>query len=207
MRLTGETKLFLGVIIATIAIVAGGIVLLSRPAPVLTRSELVTSDTRTRGNPDAKVYLVEFSDFQCPACKEVKPTIDGLVGKYKDNLIYGYKNYPLPQHPFAVKAAIAAEAAGQQGKYWEMYDLLFENQEKLSDPLITELAKQLKLDISQFEKSRDDPVIKEKISKDKAFGDKIGIDSTPTFYLNGKKMQYFSYGDLSKTVDQAIQSK
>lgn len=206
MKLTGETKLFLGIIIATIAIVAGGIVLLSRPVPVLTRSELITSDTRTRGNPDAKVYLVEFSDFECPACKAIEPTIDAIVDKNKEKLLYGYRNYPLGQHPFAVKAAQAAEAAGEQGKYWEMYKILFANQEKFSDAIFGELAKQLNLDPVKFTQSLNDPKIKEKILRDKTYGDKIGIDSTPTFYLNGQKAEFESYKDLEKLIGEAIKS-
>lgn len=204
MKLTGETKFFIGIIIVTILIIIGAVVFMSRPAPTLSREQLLTPSTYTKGNKEAKTYLVEFSDFQCPACKTYKAAADEVVTKYKDKMVFGYRHFPLSQHPFAYKAAQAAEAAGKQGKFWEIYDLLFENQEKFSDAIFPELAKQLKLDMDKFNKDFNDNEIKNKISEDQSLGNQIGVNSTPTFYLNGKELELFSIGDLNKKVEEEI---
>ena len=129
MKLTGETKLFLGILIGTAVIIGAAAVLLTKQAPILSRADLVPASAHTKGNVEAKIYLVEFSDYQCPACLAAKPVVDAIIKQYQDQLLFSYRNFPLDQHPFGQKAAQAAEAAGAQGKYWEMYDLLFANQE------------------------------------------------------------------------------
>ncbi len=204
MKLTGETKLFLGIIIATIALIGGAIFLFSKSAPILSRKDLIPSGTPTRGNADAKVFLVEFSDFQCPACKAAKPAVDAVVTQYKDKLVFGYRYFPLDQHPFGMKAAMAAETANRQGKFWEMYDVLFANQEKFSDSIFTDLAKQLNLDMDKFTKDLADNTIKQKIEQDRSYGSQIGVNATPTFFLNGKKLDLTSFGDIKKAVEEAV---
>lgn len=204
MKLTSETKLFLGIIIATIAIIGGAIALLSKPDVTFSKTDLITSSVPTRGNPNAKAWLVEFSDFQCPACKAAQPTVDALVKQYPDTLLFAYRHFPLDQHPFAQKAAEAAEAAHAQGKFWEMHDLLFANQEKFSDSIFTELAKQINLDIPTFEKALAEGTYKQRVLDDKAYGSAIGIQATPTFFLNGKKLNLASYDELKTAVADAV---
>ncbi|MEK7129480.1 MAG: thioredoxin domain-containing protein [Patescibacteria group bacterium] len=204
MKLTSETKLFLGIIVATIGLIAGAVFLFSKPTPTLPREELVTTGPK-RGNPDASVYLVEFSDFQCPGCAAFAPVVNQIVEKHKDKLLFVYRHFPLDQHTYAMKAAIAAEAAAQQGMFWEMADLLFANQTKLSDELILQFAQSLQLDQSQFVQSLNDAAIKQKVEADRAYGLSIGINSTPTFFLNGKKLNVTSFDDLKKEVEKAIQ--
>jgi protein-disulfide isomerase len=204
MILTGETKLFLGIIIATFVIVVGGIFFFSKPAPLLTKEDLIPQGTYTTGNPNAKVFLVEFSDFQCPACKAFQPTVHTILEKYKDQLLFAYRHFPLDQHPFAQHAARTAEAAGIQGKFWEMHDLLFENQEQFSDAYFPQVAGELKLDMNKFTQSLSDENLKNKIERDRAYGVKIGVDATPTFYLQGKKLSLLSPADLLKEVENAI---
>ena len=204
MKLTGESKLFLGILLGTAAIIGIAAVAMTKPAPTLTRSDLVPADAHTRGNPQAKTFLVEFSDFQCPACLAAKPTVDAVVAKYKDDLLYVYRNYPLSQHQFAQRAAETAEAAGAQGKYWEMYDLLFASQEKFSDTIFFDFAKQLGLDEKKFKDDITKEAYKNRILDDIAAGDKFGINATPTFFLNGKKLDLASFRDLTNAVDEAI---
>ncbi len=204
MKLTGETKLFLGIIGVTVALIGGAIVLFSKPTPTLSRQDLLPTGTPTRGNADAKIFLVEFSDFQCPACKAAKPAADAVIAQYKDKIVFGYRYFPLDQHPFGMKAAIAAEAANRQGKFWEMYDLLFANQEKFSDSIFTDLAKQLNLDMDKFTKDLADNTIKQKIEQDRSYGSQIGVNATPTFYLNGKKLNLTSFDDLKNAVVDAV---
>ncbi|MBI2405177.1 thioredoxin domain-containing protein [Candidatus Gottesmanbacteria bacterium] len=203
MKFTGETKLFAGIIGVTVALVAGAIVLFSKPAQTLARQDVLGVQTQMKGDTNAKVFLVEFSDFQCPACKAAKPVVDAIVAQYKDKLVFGYRHFPLDQHPFAMKAAQAAEAAGQQGKFWEMYDLLFDNQEKFSDSLFPDLAKQLNLNMDEFTKAFEDNAIKQKIEADRAYGTQIGVNATPTFYLNGQKLNLTTFDDLKKAVEEA----
>lgn len=204
MKLTGETKLFIGIIISTLIIIGVALTLFSKPESTFTKDELLPATTEVKGNPNAKVYLVEFSDFQCPACKSFKPTVDSIFIKYKDKLVFGYRHFPLSQHLFAQKAAQTAEAAGEQGKFWEMYDYLFTNQSNFSDQFFSEAATNVGLDKSKFDKDIDSEAIKNKITKDISVGQKLGVDSTPTFFLNGKKLTLFSFDDLLKAVDEAV---
>ncbi len=206
MKFTGETKLFLGIIGVTVALVIGAVFLFSaKPAPVaLARQDVLGAQAQTKGDANAKVFLVEFSDFQCPACKAAKPAVDAVVAQYKDKLVFGYRHFPLDQHQFAAKAAIAAEAAGQQGKFWEMYDLLFANQEKFSDSVFPDLAKQLNLNMDEFTKAMADSAILQKIQKDRDYGVQIGVNATPTFFLNGKKLNLTSFDDLKNAVAEAV---
>ena len=207
MKLTGESKFLLGIVVATVALIGGAIFLFSRPTTppqALPREELIPAGTYTKGNASATAYLVEFSDFQCPACKAFQPVVDELVSKNKDTLLFAYRHFPLDQHTFAIPAAVAAEAAGAQGKFWEMYALLFANQEKFSASIWPELAKQLSLDPDAFTTAQSDPNVADKISADRSYGISIGVTSTPTFYLNGVKLTLTSYDDLRRAVENAL---
>lgn len=207
MKLTGESKLLLSLLLATALLIGGAIFFFSRPSTppkALSRDELVPQGANVKGNASASAYLVEFSDFECPACKAFQPVVDEIVEKHKDNLLFVYRHFPLDQHEFAIPAATAAEAAGAQGKFWEMYALLFANQEKFSPTLWTTLTKQLNLDLAAFENSQKDSSISDKITADRSYGLSIGISSTPTFYLNGVKLIISSYNDLESAVEKAL---
>ncbi len=206
MKLTNESKIFLGIIAVTSIIIGIASVVLTKPAPTFTTEEIMPKNTYAKGNPDAKIVLVEFSDFQCPACLAAKPTIDAIFTKYKDKMIFAYRHFPLDQHPFSHKAAQAAEAAGVQGKFWEMYDLLFANQEKFSDTIFSDLAKQLSLDMTKFEADMKSTELTNRVGIDIADGTKFGVNSTPSFFLNGKKLELSSFDDLTKAVDEAVKS-
>lgn len=209
MKLTGETKLFLGIIVATLSIIVGGVFLFSKPAtpePQIPREKLVTPDAHTKGNASASAYLVEFSDFQCPACRDAKPFVDATVEKNKDQFLFVYRHFPLDQHPFGERAAIAAEAAGAVGKFWEAYDFLFQNQEKFSDDFLNSFAKQLKLDEKKYQTALADETQKNKVITDRTEGLSLGVNSTPTFFLNGRKLSLTSFADLEKLVGEAIKS-
>lgn len=204
MNITGETKIFLGIILATVVIIMGGIFLFNKPAPSFTREDMVPSGITTFGFRDAKVYLVEFSDFQCPACGAFKPFVDELKTSYKDKLLFVYRHFPLQQHQFAKQSAFAAEAAGEQGKFWEMYDFLFTNQEKLSEEKIAEGVKTLGLDQKKYDEAVKSEKVKSKIEKDLSDGQRFGVTGTPTFYLNGQKLELASFSDLKRAVDEAL---
>ncbi len=208
MTLNSESKFFLGIAAITTAFIILGIFLFSKPqtttteGPAIPKEQLITSDTPTKGNKDAAHFLVEFSDFQCPACRAYKNTVDEIVNKYSDKLLFGYRHFPLDQHPFAMPAAQAAVAAQKQGKFFEMYNLLFDNQDSFSNDIFEKLATQLNLNIDQYKK--DVTAANDFILKERAFGLNVGVNSTPTFFLDGKKMNLFNPSDLQKQIEETL---
>jgi protein-disulfide isomerase len=205
MKFTSETKLLFAVIAVTVLIIALAAAVISKPAPSLTRSDLIPADAHTKGNAQSSVYLVEFSDFQCPACVAAKPLVDDIMKTYGDKLLFAYRHYPLPQHPLAQKAAEAAEAAGLQGKFWEMFDLIFAKSESLAESDFTDFAKQLSLDGTKFASDMKSAGTAARVQSDVDGGNKLAIDSTPTFFLNGKKLELKNLGDIKTSVEQALQ--
>lgn len=204
MKLTSETKLFIGIFAFTAIIITIAMVIMTRPAKPIAKGLLILPTTYTKGPKDAPVWLVEFSDFQCPACKAFSGTVADLIKKYPDRLLIAYRYFPLDLHPQSVPAAIAAESAGKQGKFWEMEQLLFANQDRFSDTLYTELAAQLGLDMNAFTASIQDPATKQAVTNDTTYGNSIGISATPTFFLNGVKLSLLAPADLTKEVEKVI---
>lgn len=204
MRFTTETKVFITIILIAVAMIGIGTFLMVKPATPLSRDILITPQTATRGNPQAELTLVEFSDFQCPACKAAQPIVDAVVEKYKDVMVFAYRHMPLDQHAFSKVAAASAEAAGRQGKYWEMYALLFDNQEKLNSETIIDLARSLELDMNQYSRDATDSAILAQIEADKSYGLSIGVSGTPTFFLNGRKLNLTSFKDLEKEIEKNL---
>ena len=185
---------------------------INTPQPGDTKVDIlnVRSDDWTKGSPDAKVTLIEYADFECPACKIYSTDIlKKLADEYPGNLRMVYRHFPLPQHTKAIDAAKAAEAAGVQGKFWEMHDLLYEKQEdwitgNLKDKLFG-YAESLGLDKAQFEKDFASDSVLKSIKDDENDGYSLRINSTPSFYINGKKVEIKNgYEDLKKAIDQAL---
>ena len=206
--------LWLG-IVALIGGAAFGMIKLAGRTPASQTALLanaVSASDQIRGNKDGKVVLVEYSDFQCPACKIFYSFLKNIEGKHGDKIQFVYRNFPLSQHTNAAIMAQAAEAAGKQGKFWEMHDMIFENQDawanlKSADAEKTAVsyAQSLGLNIDQFKKDMNSQEIKTKIENDYKGGIKSGVNATPTFFLNGKKLPPpTSYGDFENTVVQAI---
>jgi protein-disulfide isomerase len=139
------------------------------------------------GPDNAKVTIVEFSDFQCPYCKRFRDdTLDALIKEYGDKIRFVYRDFPLSSlHPEAEKSAEAAECANEQGKFWEMHDLLYENQATLGDALYKDLADQLKLDTKQFDECLSSGKYADKVAADQKAGESYGVSGTPTFFING----------------------
>lgn len=172
------------------------------------------------GNKDSKVVLIEYGDFQCPGCGSAHPTVKALSEKYKDQLAFVFRNFPLTQiHPNARAAAAAAEAAGKQDKYWEMHNLMFESQDEWSDASTSErgnlfagYAEQAGLKRDSFNAVLTDQstAINRKINFDIALGRKLSVSSTPTFYLNGSKLaedKFSSEEALEKTLLEAFKKQ
>ncbi len=205
-----ETKLFLGIIAATIALVVGAVFLFSQPAKTTKANNtlLVREDSQKIVSAGATVTLVEFSDFQCPACGAYYPLVKQLTKEFADSMGFVYRNFPLQQHQNARLAAQVAEASGKQGKYWEMNTMLFENQKDWSESakardIFTQYAESLHLDINKWNKDIDDA--KTKIDRDVQDGNALGINATPTFYLDGVKLQNpGSLADFEALIKAAI---
>ena len=140
----------------------------------------------TKGGDEALVTVVEWSDFQCPYCSRVGPTLKQLQDDYGDKVRIAFKHNPLGFHQRALPAAKAAEAAGLQGKFWEMHDKLFANQKELTDENFEAWAKELGLDVAKFKKDMADPKVEAKIKGDQRMGAPIGVTGTPAFFINGR---------------------
>jgi protein-disulfide isomerase len=164
------------------------------------------------GNKNAKVMLVEYGDFQCPGCGSAYPIVKALSEKYKDHLAFVFRNFPLTSiHPNARAAAAAAETAGQMGKYWEMHNILYENQNEWSETstdnrtgFFAGYAERVGLNKNAFTtKLNNTTNVSKKINFDMALGRKLNINGTPTFYLDGKKLvesQYNGQEAFEKTL-------
>lgn len=176
-------------------------------------TEQVNESDRIKGVSTAPVTLVEYSDFQCPACAQYHGIILKLQQELGDSLQFVYRNYPLRQiHINADLAARAAEAAGSQGKYWEMHDAIFQTQETWSEKdnaesIFIELATSLELNIDQFRTDLQSDTTKEKIQRDYTSGVDSGVTSTPTFFVNGEKIKNpQSYDDFKSILQEKISS-
>jgi protein-disulfide isomerase len=138
------------------------------------------------GPKHAKVTIVEWSDFQCPFCGRVDPTVRQILSTYKDDVRLVWRNEPLPFHPNALPAAKAAMAAHKQGKFWQMHELMFAHQNELSEAKYEEWAKQIGVDVARWKADKDSPAIAEAIQKDNSYGQQVGANGTPSFFINGK---------------------
>jgi len=141
---------------------------------------------RSAGSDDAPVYIVEFSDFQCPYCGRLTDGLDQIRREYGRGVRLTYKQFPLPSHPQAAKAAEASLCAAEQGKFWEMHDQLFSEQRLLAAEAFSELAGRAGANVETFESCLKTNKTKGEIAKDKADGSSVGVNSTPTFFINGK---------------------
>ncbi len=147
----------------------------------------VIGSSPTTGASEQKIVLVNFSDFQCPYCAKAHQTLKQFIAKHQGQVTLVYKHLPLTStHPEAMSAAKASWAAGQQGKFWEFHDALFENQDKLSESFYVTTAKALNLDIKQFNQDRNSSAAIAAINKDIQLAKEIGVDSTPRLAMNGE---------------------
>jgi protein-disulfide isomerase len=146
----------------------------------------LSADDPVRGNAAAPITIVEFSDYQCPFCARVNPTLDRVRQTYGDRVKIVFKDFPLGNHPQAPKAAEAARCAGDQSKYWEMHDALFANQRALEVPALKQTARAIGLDGTAFDQCLDSGKWEAAVKSGSALGEKMGVNSTPTLYVNGR---------------------
>lgn len=213
--MTTDKKIIAGIIAATIAILVGAVFFFSQPAKPPSTSKVDTSvlgrsDSQKISSDSAKVTLVEFADFQCPACGAYYSVVNQLITQFKGDLTFVYRHFPLPQHQNARLAAYVSEAAGNQNKFFEMEDMLFTNQKDWSEKgnakdIFISYAENLKLNLDQFKKDIDSDAIKKKVDRDQQDGNSLGVNSTPTFFLDGEKIKNpGSFEDFQTLIKAAI---
>jgi protein-disulfide isomerase len=195
---------------------AYGMVLLAIRAPAENGQSgavsAITENDWVKGNRDASVALIEYSDFQCPACASYFPIVTQLVQNFGDDIAFVYRHFPLRQHANAEIAGQAAEAAGKQGKFFEMHDLIFENQsfwenqsKSKAQDTFEIYASQLGLDINKFNIDRESEATVEKVKNDFQSGVRAGVNATPTFFLNGEKLNNpRSLKEFSTLIQEAL---
>lgn len=196
------------VIIGIITVVLfGGALLLSGQSNER-NNEGVEVQSHIKGNPEAEVTLVEYSDLQCPACASFQPVITQVMDQFGDQLLFEYKHFPLPMHRNAMEAAMAAEAAGQQGMFFEYHDILFERQSQWAQTnpttLFVEYAEELELDIETFRRHMDSSILRDKVRADLNEGREREVTGTPTFFLNGERMELETFQDFIAQIALAV---
>jgi protein-disulfide isomerase len=184
--------------IVSIAIIGLLIYLLLRPQQVVVSAD----DDPFVGPEKAKATVIEFFDFQCPACRAVEPIVEQARKNYKDRVKFVARDLPITYHQFAQKAAEASECAHEQEKYWEYHDLLMNG--SLDIASLKKYAKDLGLDTAQFNECLDSGKYYSETQKDYNDGVSYGVTGTPTFFVNGKKISVKSYADFQAAIESAL---
>ena len=170
------------------------------------RAKVELADNEMLGPKSAKVVLVEFADYECPYCQRVAPDVRKLKEEFGDRLAFTYKDFPLPNHGRAEKAAEAARCASKQNKFWEFHDELFHSKELDVDQLKAQ-ARALSLDSGQFDKCLDSGEQSAAVSKDKKEGLRLGISGTPSFFINGHYLSgALDYAALRQVIEQQLET-
>lgn len=212
--MNSDVKIIGGVVLLTVIILGAILAFGSSSAPPQTeaikpdKAEYIRADSSRIGSADAKVQLVEFGDYQCPACAQAAPILKQIIADYEGKVALVYRNFPLPKHANAEGAARAAEAALLQGKFTEMHNKLFETQARWNsslDPMKTfaGYAEELGLDMGKYNSDVKSQAVIDKIRVDKGDGNALGVDSTPTLFINGEGVPADSSA-LKAKIDAAL---
>ncbi|MCX6792728.1 MAG: thioredoxin domain-containing protein [Candidatus Falkowbacteria bacterium] len=214
MKIPKEYKILGGIALA--AIILGYLLFrFGSSSPKATSPFSQRADAYALGDAQAKVTLTEFSDFQCPACRVAQTTVKKITGEYQGKVKLVFRHFPLDIHPSAKLAAEAAEAAGKQGKFWQMHDLLYDRQsdwgdltKNLTEGSIREVfknyAKELGLDMTKFTDDISKSAYDSIIMKDYNDGISFGVNATPTFFVNDKVIKSPSYNDIKQGIEEAL---
>jgi len=207
-------------IIAIAAVSAGAILyraklphLLSIPQDKVISGSPNTEKMHIRGEPNAPVTVEEFGDFECPPCSSMAPYLDARVSEFKPRVRLVFRNFPLPSHKHGREAALVAEAAGLQGKFWEMHDVLYREQatwSKADNPheLFDAYAGTIGLNVAEFNKDMESEKVKERVDSDHARGVSLGVTSTPTVFINNRELPSDKRNPegLHATIDEAVKT-
>jgi protein-disulfide isomerase len=177
----------------------------NKPLPDDVYAKMLEGDLPSFGPADAKVTIVEFSDFQCPFCSRAAKAVHEVKDKYGDKVRFVFRQFPLSFHKDADRAAQASLAAHAQGKFWELHDAMFEDPKKLDAESLKATAKAAGLDMAAFDKALQDGTYAEKVKADMKLGQQAGVDGTPTIYINGKRSANpTDFATLSKEIEAAL---
>ena len=228
MDFLARNKVFIGIIAVTLILLFGGVYFMSRGSSTATTAKpasteiLIPADSeKTSGivngnyeaaSASAKVTLVEFGDYECPACGAYHPFVKQLLTDLAGKVTFVFRNFPLSQHANALISAYAAEAAGRQGKFWQMHDKIYETQNGWATStdaknIFIGYAQGLGLNMDQFKKDIDSQSVKDSVQKGVDDGNLVGITETPTYYLDGIKMNLPGTYDEFKAAVSAEVSK
>lgn len=218
--MSNEAKVLTGIGIATLAIVVGAVFFFGgKPSPTQDAEtlsaeqvkKLVTEDSHQIGDEKAQVTIVEFGDYQCPACGAAHPIVTKILEDYKGKVKFVFRHFPLPSHKNARAAAMAAEAAGSQDKFFEMHGLLYENQAEWSesnnpiDEYFVTYAEELKLDPEKFKAALSNKTYEAIIQQGVTDGTTVGVTATPTFFINEEKITGgLPYEEFKAKIDTAL---
>lgn len=197
-----ETKVIAAVVII-IAIVAGVFLLLTQKPDYPD----IENPVPVKGNLEAKVVVTEFSDFQCPACVSTEPYFEVIFDEFKDSIKLEYRQFPLPSHNYAFKASEASLCAQDFGKFWEYHDLLFAANGKLDDSSLIEMAKGVGIKEEQFRNCLYSGKKEQRVKEDIALGNSKGVTGTPSFFVNGEKIQGELLSEILKNLKAKIAEK
>lgn len=196
--MTTEKKFIIAIGIITLALVVAASFIFGKQKPQeaqkstdkVDEAQLLKDAKNTQGDPGAPVRIVEFGDYQCPACGAAYPITKAVVAKNSSKIYLVFRNFPLSIHPNSQISAKAAEAAALQGKFWQMHDILYEKQNDWATSqnpkeLFDQYAKSIELDVDKFDKDLDS--VTGQVNSDYSLGNTVGVSSTPTFFINGQK--------------------
>ncbi|HEX8281825.1 MAG TPA: thioredoxin domain-containing protein [Pyrinomonadaceae bacterium] len=175
-------------------------------APAAPVYKIATDGQPSKGNPAAAVTVVEFTDYQCPSCAATQPVLERIAAEYGDRVRLVVRDYPLAQHADAQKAAEAAEAAREQGKYWEYATLLYQNQAALGADKLKEYASRVGLDRAKFDAALDSGKFAEAVRRDMLDGERAGVAGTPTVFVNGVRVERATYDLLKTAIETALKT-
>ncbi|MDH3454108.1 MAG: thioredoxin domain-containing protein [Desulfuromonadales bacterium] len=166
---------------------------------------LPVNNSAARGPEDAPVTITVFSDFQCPYCARLLPTLEQVMSTYPKQVRLVFKQFPLSMHKFAQPAALASLAARNQGKFWPLHDQLFANSSKLSDAMIRQLAEGAGLDMKRFDLDMANPALQKEVAADIQLGTKAGVRGTPAAYVNGMQIKDRGFSGFKQMIDAELQ--
>ncbi len=213
------TRILLTAFVIITMIIGAGVYLSARDrdAPAVAQAQVEDAGQLVRDNsrrlntvPNSDVTFVEFLDFECEACRAAFPLVEQLRSEYGDRVNFVIRYFPIQSHFNAERAARAVEAAAQQGKLEPMYKKMYETQSQWgeqrtpADAIFRGFATELGIDMVAFDAAYNDPATLERINVDVADGEALGVQGTPTIFLDGKRLEFRSYADLSAAVEQAL---
>lgn len=166
-----------------------------------TEDEVWENSANIKGDVNAPITIVEYGDYQCPACGNVYNMAENVLREYGGKIKLEYRHFPLPFHEFAAKASIAAECAGEQGKFWQMHEKLFKNQQNIKESDLEKYAQEIVPDFEKFKICFDANGYLDKINKQKSMGEEGNISGTPLFFVNGRAIENSKDKNYLPTID------